>query len=465
MTNLDLTLTAASQKISAGELSPVDLVDSTIAQIEKVDGAIGAFSAPTFDSARQQAEQAAHDISQGKIRSPLHGVPIAVKALIDRAGVESTSSSRTRAGRIPDVDAAVVQKLEAAGAILIGQVHTHEYAYGVMTPTTRNPWNTDHIPGGSSGGSGAAVSGRMALGAIGTDTGGSIRIPSSICGITGIKPTFGLVPRYGVTSLSSSLDHVGPMARTVEDNALLLQQIAGYDPRDTASIDVALPDYQSGLTDDVNGLTIGLPSNYFFDQIDAEVEQTCRSAVDLLAKAGATVREVEIPYPEQYMAIEFALLLSEASENHQRMLRRVPEQYEEDVRTLLEAGELVFATDYIKALKGRTIVQQGWRAMFADVDAVIAPTLPMPGVRAGQMEYEWADGTVEPTINAYVRASAPGNITGLPAMSVPCGFSSGGMPIGMQIIGKPFDEPTVFQIGHAYETRTEFTQYTAKAAA
>lgn len=464
MTVFDFTIHDASKLIAAGELSPAELVDSAIIQIQELDDTIGAFSAPTLESARQEAADASTEIAQGNIKSPLHGIPVAVKTLVDRAGVESTSSSRTRAGRIPDRDAAVVENLQAAGAILVGQTHTHEYAYGVMTPTTRNPWNIEHTPGGSSGGSAAAVASGMALGAIGTDTGGSIRIPSSACGLTGIKPTYGRVSRFGITSLSSSLDHAGPIARTVADNVLMLQQLAGYDPRDSASLDIKVPDYSEALDGDVAGLTIGVPRNYFFDLIDEEVEGSYRAAIEVLSKAGVTVREVDLPHPEQYMAIEFGLLVAEASQNHQETLRRNPDGYEPDVRSLLEAGEFMLATDYIKALKGRTVIRDSWQNMFSNehLDAVIAPTLPMPAVRQGQLEYEWPDGTIEPTINAYVRASAPGNVTGLPAMSVPCGFSTAGLPIGMQIIGRPFDEMTVFRLGQAYETRTEFT--TQKAA-
>ena len=453
-----LTLTQASEHIASGEVSPVELVETAVARIEQHDGQIGAFSARTVDSALSEARRAADRIARGDVLSPLHGIPIAVKTLIDRAGVESTSSSAVRKGRIPDTDATVVSRLKEAGAILVGQTHTHEFAYGVLTPTTRNPWNTDYVPGGSSGGSGAAVAAGMALGAIGTDTGGSVRIPSSVCGITGIKPTFGLVPRTGVMQLSSSLDHVGPMARTVSDNALLLQQIAGYDRRDTASTDPRIPDYRSALTGDVDETVIGVPSNFFFDHIDAEVESSFRDAIDLLEQAGARVREVEIPYADQYVGVEFAILASEASEIHRDAIRRVPELYTEDVRQLLEAGEFILATDYIKALKARTMIRDAWQDMFDGLDVVIAPTLPMPAVRAGQMEYRFADGTVDSPINAYVRASAPGNVTGLPAMSVPCGFSTTGLPIGMQIFGRPFDEPTVFRVGHAYEARTDFTQ-------
>lgn len=243
----------------------------------------------------------------------------------------------------------------------------------------------------------------------------------------------------------------------------MLQQLAGYDPRDTASIDHQVPNYSEALDGDVEGLTIGVPRNYFFDLIDEEVESNYRAAIDVLHQAGVKVREIDLPYPEQYMAIEYGLLVAEASQNHQATLRSNPDGYEEDVRALLEAGEFMLATDYIKALKGRTIIRNSWQRMFRheQLDAVIAPTLPMPAVRFDQLEHEWPDGTVEPTINAYVRTSAPGNVTGLPAMSVPCGFSTAGLPIGMQVIGRPFDETTVFRLGQAYENRTDFAQQAA----
>src|SRR5699024_5760365 len=277
-----LTLTQASERIASGEGSPVQLVETAVARVEQQDDQTGVFPARIADTAASDTRRGAERIARGDVLSPLHGIPIAGKTLIDRAGVESTSSSAVRKGRIPDTDATVVSKLKDAGAILVGQTHTHEFAYGVLTPTTRNPWNTDYVPGGSSGGSGAAVAAGMALGAIGTDTGGSVRIPSSVCGITGIKPTFGLVPPTGVMQRSSSPDHVGPMARTVSDNALLLQQIAGYDRGDTASTDPRIPDYRSALTGDVGETVIGVPSNFFFDHIDAEVESSFRDAIDLL---------------------------------------------------------------------------------------------------------------------------------------------------------------------------------------
>ncbi|WP_244198349.1 amidase [Nocardia neocaledoniensis] len=452
-----MTLTAASEEIAAKRLSPVELTESVLEQVERHEDAVGAFAALTAETALEQAALATEELAAGSRRGALHGIPLGVKALVDRAGVETTSSSRTRRGHIPRADAAVVERLDRAGAVFIGQTHSHEFAYGVVTPTTRNPWNTDHIPGGSSGGSGAALAARMVLGAIGTDTAGSIRIPSAVCGVTGLKPTYGRVSRFGTTTLSWSLDHIGPMGRTAADTALLLQTLAGYDPRDPASVDVVVPDYGASLDAGVRELTIAIPSNYFFDRIDAEVEAAFRAAAETLEAQGARLKEVRLPMTDQCMPIEYALLVAEASAYHQSNLRKQSDLYEEDVRVMLEAGEMLLATDYIRAVRGRLLLQQAWREAFDEIDAVLAPTLPAPAARVGEDAIAWPDGVIEPLVNAYVRTCAPANLTGLPAMSVPCGITTSGLPIGMQIIGRPFDESTVLQIGCAYQAETEWT--------
>lgn len=453
----DLTLAQASAELSSRNLSPVELCDSVCRQIDQHDARVGAFAALTLEDAKAQAEAAASRYSKREQLSPLDGIPVGIKDLAQTAGVTCTSSSKTRAGEVATEDSAVTARLRSAGATLIGQTHTHEYAYGVLTPTTRNPWNLDRVPGGSSGGSGAAVASRMVLGALGTDTGGSIRIPSSINGITGLKPTYGLVSRYGITSLSWALDHAGPMARTVEDTAMLLQAMAGFDARDPASLNVELPQYVTALTGDVSGMTFGVPTNYFFDQIQPEVEAAFRAAIQTLTDAGAVIREVELPYADLYMPIEYALLVADASAYHQNMLREKASLYEADVRVLLEAGEFLLATDYLKAVRARHMVQQGWRDMFEQgLDAVLAPTLPAVAVPASNPIVEWPDGDSSEAIDAYVMASAPGNLTGLPALSVPCGFDAEGLPIGLQIIGRPLDEIGVLNIGQAFETATDF---------
>ncbi|MDN5798339.1 MAG: amidase [Intrasporangium sp.] len=454
----ELTITQASVAIAAGELSPVELLDSAIGQIERYEDRVGAFATLTLDAAREAAQRTEAQIHASGPAGPLHGIPVGIKDLYDTAGVASTSSSRTRAGRVATEDSAVTARLRAVGAVLVGQTHTHEYAYGVITPTTRNPWDLDRIPGGSSGGSGAALAARMVLGATGTDTGGSIRIPSALNGTTGLKPTYGRVSRYGITSLCWALDHAGPMARTVSDVALLLQAMAGYDPRDPGSVDEPVPDYAAGVGRDarLDGLTFGVPTNYYTEPIEPDVEAAFRAAVATLQDAGASIHEVELPLAQTYMPIEYGILVAEATAYHQGTLRDKGELYEADVRVLLEAGELMFASDYIRALRARQLVKRGWQELFDGLDAVLAPTLCATAVRADDPVVRWPDGTEESAIDVYVKASAPGNLTGLPSLSVPCGFDSQGLPIGLQIFGRPFDEVGVLRIGSVFEAATDF---------
>lgn len=446
----ELTLTGAAAKIRSKELSPVELTESVLGRIDAVDRHVGAFATITAERAMSDAKRAADDISAGNYRGALHGITIGVKDLIDTAGIRTTSSSKTRENRVPATDAAVVESLSGAGAVLVGKTHTHEFAYGVITPTTRNPWNLDHITGGSSGGSAAAIAAQMCQGAVGTDTAGSIRIPSSACGTIGLKPTYGRVSRRGITPLSWALDHAGPITRTVEDAALMMNVLAGYDRADPATADVPVPDYTAQLDTGVRRLVLGMPTNYFFDTVDPEVERAVRAAADVLAEHGAQLRDVAIPMADAYLPTEFGILLPEASAYHQHLLREKADLYTEDVRVFLEAGELMLATDYIKALRVRSLIQQSWQDLFASLDAVLAPTLPATAAKVGQTAFEWGDAG-EPVTNAYVRTSAPGNLTGLPGLSLPCGFSSAGLPIGLQVLGRPFDEETVLRIGAAYE--------------
>lgn len=455
----ELTLTAAADAIAARQLTPTELTESVIGQIERHEPVVGAFAALTLDQARDAAATAGKNIADsGGPHSRLHGIPLGIKDLFDTKDVLSTSSSRTRAGRVAVADSAASARLRHAGGILIGQTHTHEYAFGVLTPTTHNPWDLTRTPGGSSGGSGAALASRMVFGAVGTDTGGSIRIPSAVNGVTGLKPTFGRVSRYGVTPLCWALDHAGPMARTVRDTAELLQVLAGFDARDPGSLNEPVPDYLDGLDDGVKDLTLGVPNNYFFDRIEPDVEAAFRAAVGELESCGATIRQVELPLAQTYLATEYALFVAEASSYHQNTLREKADLYEPDVRALLETGELIYATDYIRALRVRELIKQGWRTMFQDsgIDALVAPTLTAVAVRADDPTITWPDGSEDSAINAYVTTSAPGNLTGLPAMSVPCGFDRQGLPIGLQIIGRPLDEPVVLRIGSAFEAATHF---------
>ncbi|PWW22306.1 aspartyl-tRNA(Asn)/glutamyl-tRNA(Gln) amidotransferase subunit A [Geodermatophilus normandii] len=452
----ELGVAEAARQIEQRTLSPVELVQSALDRIDEVEDRLNAFVVVTADEALEAARQAEREIADGGYRGPLHGIPVGIKDLYDVAGLPTTSSSAVRSGYLPTEDAACVARLREAGAVVVGKTHTHEFAYGVLTPTTRNPWDTGRVPGGSSGGSGAAVAAGECLVGMGTDTGGSIRIPAAVCGTVGLKPTFGRVSRAGITSLCWSLDHAGPLTRTVRDAALTLQALAGFDARDPGSAREPVPDFTADLDAGVRGLTLGVPANYFFDDVDPEVESAVREAIGVLEAQGATLREVEIPYADQMMAVEFGVLVPEASAYHQEMLRESGEEYTGDVRVLLEAGETVLATQYIKALRVRTLVQQAFRRTFEGLDALVCPTVPAAAAEVGQRTFTFPGGREKAVVDAWIGHSAPGNVTGLPALSVPCGSTSAGLPIGLQVIGRPFDEAGVLRVGQAHESATDW---------
>ncbi|MPY95640.1 MAG: Asp-tRNA(Asn)/Glu-tRNA(Gln) amidotransferase subunit GatA [Acidimicrobiia bacterium] len=445
------TLEEAAEAIRTKALSPVELTEAALARTAAAEPAIGAFAAVLPERALEAARAAEAEIAAGRYRGPLHGVPVGVKDLYDRRGVPTTSSSQVRQDFVPGDDSRCVELLERAGAVTIGKTHTHEFAFGVVTPTTRNPWDTERVPGGSSGGTGAALAAGEILLGLGTDTGGSIRIPASLCGVAGIKPTYGRVSRAGVTSLSWSLDHAGPLARTVRDVAIGLGNLAGYDRRDPATVDVAVPDYLDGIEGGVAGLRVGVPRNHYFDPCAPAVAAAVHALAERLEGEGARLVPVTLPDTELYTAVLFAVLLPEASAYHQAMLRERGERYGVDVRLFLEAGELVLATDYVRALRIRSRIQQGWKQVFGDVDVLIAPTTGATAARSGDATVDVGGGVALPLLEAYVRTSAPANLTGLPAASVPAGFDDLGLPIGAQFIGRPFDEATVLRVARAAE--------------
>lgn len=453
---IELSLTELSQKLKARELSPVDAVNACLARIEATEDRLNAYVLLLDEDARAAAKKAEDEISRGEWKGPLHGVPVAIKDLFDLAGTATTSSSRQRTNWMANQDSAVVEILKAAGAIILGKTHTHEFAAGIMTPTTRNPWDTQRTPGGSSGGSGATVASGGAFMGIGTDTGGSIRIPASVCGIVGLKPTFGRVSRFGSTPLSWGLDHTGPLVRTVEDAAASLQVLAGYDERDPGTLHGEVPNFSEKLHEGVKGLRVGVPSNYFFDHINPEVEATVRAALEKFESLGAELVEVTIPMAEMMGAMHFGILLPEASAYHRHMLRDTPHLYGEDVRVFLEAGELILATDYVRAQQMRSLLQQEFKKLYEKIDVMIAPSVPTTAVMADTEVVTWDDGTEEPMVSVYTRYATPVNLTGLPALNVTCGFSSEDLPIGLQIIGRPLAESTVLQVGAAYQAATDW---------
>lgn len=449
----DLSLAAASALIAAREVTPLELTESALARIEASEGSVGAFVTVTADVALEAAAAASAEIARGQLRGPLHGIPVAIKDIIDTAGVRTTSSSAVREHHMPEVDAAVVKALKHSGMVMVGKTHTHEFAYGGVTPTTRNPWDPTRMVGGSSGGSAAAVSYGAVPAAIGTDTAGSIRIPASLCGVVGLKPTFGRVSRVGVASLSWSLDHVGPLTRTVTDAALVLNAIAGHDARDPGSSRVAVPDFTEGLDDGVVGVRLGVPTNFFTEQLDPETLHAVQAAISLLEDQGAVVVPVEIPQARHFGPVITGIMMPEASAYHRRALRETPDLYTDEVRRLLEVGETILATDYIDALRFRQVMKEAWKDMMQDAraDVIVAPTVFTTALPADDPEYRWPDGRSETASVGYGRLAIPANLFGLPTLQVPCGFSKAGLPIGLQIMGRPFDERTVLAVGRRLE--------------
>ncbi|GAA0464867.1 amidase [Streptomyces olivaceiscleroticus] len=457
----ELSLAAAADAIGAGRLSPVELTDSVLARIEATEPVVSAYAARTAEVAREQAAAAAREIAAGRHRGPLHGIPMALKDLIDTAGVATASGSAVRAGRVPERDATVAARLKQAGAVLLGKAHTHEFAYGLTTPQTRNPWAPGRVPGGSSGGSAAAVAAGAAIFALGTDTGGSIRVPAALTGTVGLKPTYGTVPRDGVAALSWSLDHVGPITRTVRDAGLVLAAIA--DPGSDTP-----PGYGSdgsnghgnrhgrGAHDatgepDLRGVRVGVPADYFFDRVDPQVEAAVRTALDRMAALGATLVDVTIPLHRYLQAVHWGLMVPEATAYHATELGGAPELYGDEVRVLLEAGALLPAVDHIRAQRARTLMRREWERLLREVDLIAAPTVPATAALVGQQAFTWPDGTVEAVADAYVRFSSPANLTGLPALSLPVGADRDGLPIGMQLIGRPYGEAALLDAADAYE--------------
>jgi aspartyl-tRNA(Asn)/glutamyl-tRNA(Gln) amidotransferase subunit A len=449
----DLTIAEAAALVRDRSVSPVELTRTMLVRIEQLDPKLNSFLTVTADAALAEAQQAEAAARLGGTLGPLHGVPLALKDLFDTAGVRTTGGARILADRVPVQDATVVARLRAAGAILLGKLNMHEFAYGVTTNnphfgTCRNPWDTGRIPGGSSGGSGAAVAAGLCYGSLGSDTGGSIRIPSSLCGIVGLKPTYGRVSRAGVLPLSWSLDHAGPMVRSVTDAALVLGVIAGHDPADPASAAVPVPDYGARLEDGVRGLRVGLPRRYFFEGADAEVLAAVEAVADALRAEGATVRDVDIPNLELAGQAFAPIISAEAAAYHQRNLRERPEDYGDDVRLRLTQGTLYSAVQYVNAQRIRRRVVDGFLSALSDVDVLLTPTMPVtaPEINA----------TVVATPNPLTRCTFPVNVSGLPALTVPCGFDGNGLPIGAQLIGRPFDEATVLRAGRAYERVTDW---------
>lgn len=453
MTDLvDLTLSDAGDRVRRGEVSSAELTEAILRRIAATEDRIHAYVHVYGDEARAAARERDRERASGHWRGPLHGVPVAIKDLLATADAPTEAGSEALKGTRTGYDASVVERLHAAGAVIVGKTVTHELAYGVNSPPTRNPWGSDHYPGGSSAGSGAALAARSAFGAIGTDTGGSIREPAALNGLVGLKPTFGRVSRYGVFPLSSSLDHVGPMTRSVQDCALLLGAIAGYDARDGGSIDEPVPQYLHGIGTGVRGLRIGVERDYLFGKSVTEpVRGAVEAVIGELAEAGAEVIEVSMPELPVMSPVGLTILLAEASAAHHRLLRDRGGQLDPQTRIMLELGELVPAAHYVTAVSARSLLKEITRRTFAahGLDMLLSPAVPAPTVAMDALGVPDENG--EDPLTTAINLTFPANVTGLPALTIPCGFSPDGFPIGVQLMGRPFDEATLFRAALAYE--------------
>jgi aspartyl-tRNA(Asn)/glutamyl-tRNA(Gln) amidotransferase subunit A len=475
----DLTLLELAQKLGSKACSSREATEASLSRIRAAEPKVKAFLRVTEEEARAQALASDERRAKGAAVGPLDGVPISLKDIFCTRGVETTCASKILKGYVPPFDATVVARLRESGAVLLGKVNMDEFAMGSSTENSafgnvHNPWDLERTPGGSSGGSAASVAAREAFGSLGTDTGGSIRQPAALCGVAGIKPTYGRVSRFGVVAYASSLDQVGPLGRTVGDCAAMLQVIAGHDPRDSTSAPNPVPDYVAELNRGVKGMTLGLPKEYFIAGTDPEVEAAVRGAARELEKQGASIVEVSLPHTRYAVATYYLIATAEASSNLARYdgvkyghrakdVRGLLEMYQstreegfgKEVKARIMLGTYALSAGYydayyLKAQKVRTLIRQDFLDAFQRCDAVLTPTSPTAAFKLG----EKVDDPIQMYLSDIFTLSC--NLASLPGMSIPCGFTRSGLPIGLQILGRPFGEQTLFQIGHAYERATDW---------
>jgi aspartyl-tRNA(Asn)/glutamyl-tRNA(Gln) amidotransferase subunit A len=473
-----LTLLEAHEKLRKREISSTELTEAILRRITETDDRVHAYITLCSDSARAQAKRADERFIDGTSKDPLLGIPIAIKDNFLTHGVRTTCASKILGNFISPYDGTVVAKLRSAGSVFTGKTNLDEFAMGSSTENsaffpTRNPWSLEHVPGGSSGGSAAAVAADQCIVALGTDTGGSIRQPAAYCGIVGLKPTYGRVSRYGIIAFASSMDQVGPLTKDVRDCALMLEAIAGYDPADSTSVNVPVPQYSARLTGDIEGLRMGIPKEYFVAGMQPEAEQAVRAAISLLEKNGARIEEISLPHTQYAVAAYYLVATAEASSNLARydgmrfghrarandlvetyMLSR-QEGFGAEVKRRIMLGTYALSAGYydayyLKAQKARALIKKDFDNAFEHCDVIVTPTAPSTAFRIG----EKTDDPLQMYLSDIYTLSI--NLAGLPALSLPCGFDSDALPIGMQIIGKHFDETTVLHIAYAYEQATDW---------
>ena len=455
---LQLTLSDAAAAIQAKNVSPVELTEAALAEAERLQPLLRSFITILYDGARRQAKEAEAALMRGEYRGPLHGIPIGIKDNLATAGIRSTVGSKVLADHVPDEDAEVVRRCKQAGAVIVGKENLEEFAAGMTSNNTHygavhNPWNLDHVPGGSSGGGGANVASGVTFASLGTDFGGSVRLPGTFCGIVGLKQTFGRVSQRGLMVTSYNGDHIGPMTRTVRDCALMLQVMAGYDPLDPSTVPVPVPDYTEHLGEDVRGLRIGVPANHYFEMLDPEVEAAVRQAIVALEALGMTSRKVSLPLMKYAAAMRLPTM-ADTVVTHELLIRKGRADYGPHVLYRTLAGQFVRGTDYAKGMKMQRLIKEEHARVLQEVDVLVTPTAPIPAPRIADSNVVVGGKTYPvrgPGSGSVSRNTSPSNGTGLPAISVPCGFTKSGLPIGMQLIGRPFDEALLLQIAHAYE--------------
>jgi aspartyl-tRNA(Asn)/glutamyl-tRNA(Gln) amidotransferase subunit A len=451
-TSQRMSILETADLLRRGLVSPVELTEECLRRIEKQNPSLNAFILVTAESALAEARQAEQEIRAGNIRGPLHGIPIGLKDLIDTAGTRTTAASELFKDRVPTEDAEVVRRLKQGGAVLLGKQNLHEFAYGGSSIISyygdmHNPWNQAHIAGGSSGGSAAAVAMELCFGSIGTDTAGSVREPASLCGVVGLKPTYGRVSARGVIPLSWSLDHVGPITRAVSDAAVFLQVIAGYDPGDPGSVDVPVSDYTGALGQDVSGLRIGVPRSFFYEDVDPEISRALEQALQVLGTMVAQIREISLQVPT-----DRTLQSAESYAFHQQWVEKSPQLYQPETLRRIRSGENVTGEQRAERRRELEAARDSIVTAFADCDVFITPTMPIPPPLIAELKKN--PETLRPAEIRLLRNTRPINVWGLPAISIPCGFTAAGLPIGMQIVGRHWEETTILALANAYEQAT-----------
>ena len=461
-----MTISELARLLRSRQLSPVDLTRAYLERIDRLNPTLGAYVTVMYDTATAEATTAEDEIARGVYRGPLHGIPVAVKDIIYTRGVLTSAGSRVLADHIPDYDSTIVERLRASGAVLLGKLNLSEFAVGgtIDHPfgTPRNPWNLERSAGGSSSGSAVAVAGGLCAGSLGSDTGGSIRGPSAFCGTVGLRPTYGRVTRHGVVPMSWSLDTVGPMTRTVEDCAIMLQVIAGQDKRDPSASAEPVPDYVESLRDRPDSIRVALPAEAFdYEGLDSDVRTGVMSAVDSLAELGADVHDVSLPVSAHSGAVFLATADVDAATFHMEWLKTRGDLYDWSTRTRLESAALTPATTYIRAQRARTLIRDELMSALEDHDVVVlpaSPTLAPPITQSTGSPGGYYQGRLDLGRRRY---TSPAALAGLPAISVPCGFSDSGLPIGVQIIGRPFAEADLLSVAHRYEQAAGWSEHRA----